>query len=92
MPIHVGQETTRGKGRDMANEQQGQATAEDFTKGQRVRTSMPYFENLTGTVLETPKAGDETVTIQMDEATQWHDDESGGELYTFEPQWLTVIE
>lgn len=70
----------------------GQAEATNFTKGQRVRTSMPYFEDLTGTVLETPAAGDATVAIQMDEATQWHDDESGGEIYAFEAKWLAVIE
>lgn len=71
---------------------QNQATAADFTKGQRVSSSMPYFEGLTGTVFETPAAGDATVSVQMDEATQWHDDESGGEIFTFEPQWLAIIE
>jgi hypothetical protein len=71
---------------------QSAATPQDFTAGQRVRTSMQYFDNLTGTVLETPEAGATTVAVQMDEATQWHDDESGGEIYTFEPQHLTVID
>lgn len=66
-------------------------SVETFEVDQHVSISMPYFEGTTGIVVETPAMREDgKVLVRMTEATQWHDDETGGELYYFETRYVTA--